>query len=198
MKNPNYAAEQVRTRTRLIGRTAWEIGDIFRQLRSRMTPDEFRAWLAGVGGYSYRTALQLVRVAEVYPTADDVPTSVSAAYVLTGTDVPDKARKEAARRERKGEAITPSVAREIVAKHAPERVPLPPVLTPIGPTENVRKLSDAKEDNWHDFVRDEYRLRRRQITPETLAKRHPVYVAEAARRLASDRTFDPTTVLRDW
>jgi hypothetical protein len=111
-------AERIRDRVKKTLEDIIEIGNDLLAVKDTLPHGQFLRWLNAEFGWEQRTAYNFMSVAERFQLANfaSLPIQPSAAYLLAGPSVPDKARELAIERAESGEQITTNVAKEIVAE----------------------------------------------------------------------------------
>lgn len=120
-------AERIRERVKKTLEDIIEIGNDLLAVKDSLPQGQFLRWLKAEFGWGERLAENFISVAERFGPKSaiiaDLTIQPTAAYLLAGQSVPDKAREIAIERAEAGEQINTVVAKEIVAETRKEKRP---------------------------------------------------------------------------
>lgn len=135
---------EIKTLMRKSANDIIEIGLKVEEVKARLGHGRFGAWIEQEFGWSEQSVRNFMAVAEHFksPKFGDLNIAPSALYSLAAPSVPQPARDEAMARAEKGETITYTKAKEIVASHKP--TPTPPAPAPAPQSD----AGDAPELPW--------------------------------------------------
>ena len=120
-----FVQEQTGEIRLLMRRTAQgiiEVGQKLIEVKQRLGHGHFLDWLAAEFEWTERTARRFMTVAEKFGTKSDILSSVDVAptalYLLAAPSTPETAREEALVLAQRGEAITPTTAKQLKQRHS--------------------------------------------------------------------------------
>jgi len=99
--------------------TIWENGRDLLEVKERLEHGQFQKWVESRFPWSYRTAKDMMNVAETFKSAivADLEIQTKALYLLAAPSTPQSAREKAIEKAEQGETITHKEAKELVAAH---------------------------------------------------------------------------------
>jgi hypothetical protein len=166
------SADRIREKVRRSLEDIIHIGMDLAKAKALLGHGMFGKWLRAEFGWSERTAVNFLSVAEQFgPKTEiiaDLAIQPTAAYLLAAPSVPEKAREIAIRRAEAGERITTIVARQIVA--STRQVQFEPRLQTLDQLlPRIFRILQRYSDRWehHEVSRLAVRLRGFADTLET-------------------------------
>jgi Protein of unknown function (DUF3102) len=112
------AAQRIRDRLKRTVENMIAAGNELRKIKDNLPHGQWGPWLKAEFGWSDRTALGLMEVAELFGSKNaiisDLAITPSAAYLLAAPSTPFEARQALLDRAAAGEKITATLAREII------------------------------------------------------------------------------------
>jgi hypothetical protein len=114
------AADRIRQSLKRTIESIIEVGNDLIAVKEVLPHGQFGPWLRAEFAWTERTAQNFIAVAERFGPKTEIISDLridpTAAYLLAAPSAPDEARQVAVERAEAGEHITPSVAKEILAK----------------------------------------------------------------------------------
>jgi hypothetical protein len=114
------AADRIRQSLKRTIESIIEVGNDLVAVKEALPHGQFGPWLRAEFAWTERTAQNFIAVAERFGPKTEIISDLridpTAAYLLAAPSTPDEARQVAVKRAEAGEHITPSVAKEILAK----------------------------------------------------------------------------------
>jgi hypothetical protein len=123
------AVREVAAEIKMLCKTAAQqviaIGQLLIDVKEKLPHGQFGSWIVAEFGWTHATACNFMNVSQRFSdNSKFLNFGTSALYLLANPSVSDEAVAEAIHRADHGEEITHKVAKEIVAKHKPDTIPI--------------------------------------------------------------------------
>lgn len=151
-ENLRTTAARIREKVKKTLEDIIEVGNDLLSVKDTLPHGAFGDWLRAEFGWTDRTARNFMAVAQHFGAKTEIISDLgitpTAAYMLAAPSAPDEARELALERAEAGEQVTPTVAKEILAKARKKVAEMPKTISTEDLATKLLRSLERFRDRW--------------------------------------------------